>query len=98
MVSTLEIICKVKPSRALRALKKEGKLTTTKLSKAIGHKTTASVLLDQLLKKKHVRRTVLQDKRRRVIWELTPKGKKLCKILDQIDQLDKQTEIRDINS
>jgi DNA-binding HxlR family transcriptional regulator len=88
MVGTRELVCRDVHVRAINALRKKRKVSTTKLSIEVGHKSITQKLLKAYLENGLVTRTPLNDKRRTVIWELTEKGKKLSRLLNSMGKLD----------
>jgi DNA-binding MarR family transcriptional regulator len=88
MVGTRELVCRNIHVRAITALRKKRKVSTTKLSIEVGHKSTTQKLLNAYLENKLVTRTPLGDKRRTIIWELTEKGLKLYRLLNSMGKLD----------
>lgn len=84
-----DILFRKKTTQVMRLLEQHGEWTSTKVWQAVGHTTTALMLLDELTSIGLVKRTVLQDKRRSVVWTLTPMGKKWCRMLDWVDSLDR---------
>lgn len=60
----------------------------SELVEAVGHSTTTSRALNMMEKLDYIKREVLQEKYRPVVYSLTPRGRELAKIVKSLKQFE----------
>ena len=84
----LKVISKKDSDRFLLALLENGEMNFGRLAEMTEYPANASRVLKELSNEGLLRRQVLQDERRSVIYSLTPKGKKVALLLMKLKELE----------
>lgn len=83
----IELLAKKGAIRLLRSLSKKKELKFTEVQEFVGSPTTASQRLKELEGMGVVRREVQADRYRSVQYSLTDKGKRIVKLVDELEQI-----------
>ena len=70
-------------------LSKKDEVRYSELVEAVGHSTTTSRALNMMEKLGYIKREVLQEKYRPVVYSLTPKGRRLDEVVKTLKQFEK---------
>ncbi len=84
----LKVVSKKDADKFLLALLENAKMNFGKLAKLTDYPANASRILRELTKEGLLRREVLQDEKRSVIYSLTPKGKEVALLLMKLKELE----------
>ena len=69
-------------------LSKKDEVRYSGLVEAVGHSTTTSRALNMMEKLDYIKREVLQEKYRPVVYSLTPRGRELAMIVKSLKQFE----------
>ncbi|MBU4190166.1 MAG: winged helix-turn-helix transcriptional regulator [Candidatus Thermoplasmatota archaeon] len=86
MKNILKTLAKTGCADIITALSKQ-KFSFNKIAKMVDYPSTATRRLNELIEIGIVKRIVLQNKRRSVEYELSPKGKDIAEILIKLRQI-----------
>ena len=87
-MSLLKVISKAGCEDILLKLHEKGELNFAKLAELTKHRATTSRSLKELQGAGLIERKVMDDELRTVIYNLTEKGKSVCKILIELGRLE----------
>ena len=96
MKNLLKTLARTGCANIIIALSKQ-KFSFNKIAKMVDYPSTATRRLNELIELGIVKRIVLQNKRRSVEYELSPKGKDIAEILIKLRQIESLEIAKRIN-